>query len=148
MRWGPILLFAAALPAQEPTFKTRAHEVIVPVSVMKKTGRPVEGLHAGDFEVFNDGKPQSARMVSRDSSPLPIYAVIVLQLDEGSEPALAKIKKTAALVGGYITNDMGIGQPSLAAVVTVADEVKLSQNFTADLDILGDTCQICGQGCW
>lgn len=78
-------------------------------------------------------------MVSSDSSPLPIYAVMVLQLDGGSAPALAKIKKTASMISGYITNDMGIGQPSLAAVVTVGDEVRLVQNFTADSDILGDT---------
>jgi VWFA-related protein len=64
---------------------------------------------------------------------------MVLQLDGGSAPALAKIKKTASMISGYITNDMGIGQPSLAAVVTVGDEVRLVQNFTADSDILGDT---------
>jgi len=40
---------------------------------------------------------------------------------------------------GNITNDIGIGQPSLAAVVTVADEVRLAQNFTADPYVLGDT---------
>ena len=135
-----ILLLTGALWIQKPTFKTRAHEVIVPVSVMTKIGKPVEDLHADDFQVLNDGKPQSVRMVARDSSPpLPIYAVIVLQLDVGSAPALAKIKKTAALIGGYITNDMGTGQPSLAAVVTAADEVKLAQSFTADPDTLGDT---------
>jgi hypothetical protein len=88
-----ILLFTAAMLAQEPTFKTRAHEVIVPVSVMTKTQKTVEDLQADDFQVFNDRKPQLVRMVSSDSSPLPIYAVIVLQIDDGSEPALAKIKK-------------------------------------------------------
>lgn len=139
MKGALILLLTAAVWAQEPTFKTRAHEVIVPVSVMTKTGRPVEDLHEGDFQVFSDGRLQSARMVSNESSPLPIYAVIVLQLDDGSAPALAKIKKTASVITGYITNDMGIGEPSLAAVVTVGDEVRLAQNFTADPDILGDT---------
>jgi Ca-activated chloride channel homolog len=139
MKGGLVLLFTAAVWAQEPTFKTRAREVVVPVSVMTKTGKPVEDLHVEDFQVLNDGKPQLVRMVSSDSSPLPIYAVIVLQLDNGSAPALAKIKKTASLISGYITNDMGIGRSSLAAVVTVADEVRLAQNFTADPDILGDT---------
>jgi len=100
MKTGLILLFTAATWAQELTFKTRAHEVIVPASVMTKTGEPVEGLRADDFQVFNDGKPQLVQMVSSDSSLLPIYAVIVLQLYDGSAPALAKIKKTASMIGG------------------------------------------------
>ncbi len=33
---------------------------------------------------------------------------------------------------------MGTGRPSLAAVVTVADDVSLIQKFTADQDVLGD----------
>ncbi len=87
---------------------------------------------------MNDGKPQAVRMISRDSDPLPVYAVVVLQTDESSEPALAKIKKTASLVSTYISNDMGIGTPSLVAVVTVDDELRVTQDFTADPDILND----------
>ncbi len=138
MKGGLLLLLTAAVWAQEPSFKTRAREVVVPVSVMTRAGKPVEGLQESDFQVFNDGKPQPARMVS-GSSPLPIYALIVLQLDDGSAPALAKITKTASLISGYIANDMGIGEPSLAAVVTVGEDVRVVQNFTADPDLLGDT---------
>lgn len=134
-----IFLLTTTVWAQEPTFKTRTREVIVPVSVLMKSGKPVENVTASDFQVLNDGQPQRVQMILRDASPLPIDAVIVLQLDEGSAPALAKIKKTASLISGYITNDMGIEQPSQAAVVTAADEVNLVQKFTADPDILGDT---------
>lgn len=139
MKASLILFFVIAGWAQGPTFKARTHEVIVPVSVMTKAGAPVEDLHADDFQVLNDGRPQAVRIVLSESSPLPIYAVLVLQLDDDSAPALAKIKKTASLISGYITNDMGIGQPSLAAVVNVTDEVRLAQDFTADPDVLGDT---------
>jgi Ca-activated chloride channel family protein len=137
MKW-PLFFLAAAACAQEPTFQTKAHEVVIPVSVITKLNKPVANLETQDFEVLNDGKPQDVRMILRDSTPLPIYAVIVLQVDQGSEPALAKIKKTASVISSYITNDMDIGVPSLAAVVTVADEVKLAQDFTADPNILGD----------
>lgn len=138
MKAGVALLCTAVACSQQPTFKARIREVIVPVSVMTKFGKPVDDLQADDFVVLNDGKPQSVRMVARDSSPLPIYAVIILQLDDGSAPALAKIKKIASMISGYITNDMGIERPSLAAVVTVADDVSLVQKFTADPDILRD----------
>lgn len=93
---------------------------------MTKSGKPVENLTESDFQIFNDGTPQRVRMVLRDSSPLPIYAAIVLQLDAGSAPALAKIKKTASIISGCITNDMGIEQQSKAAVVAAADQAKLN----------------------
>ena len=138
MKWAVLTLFAVAAWAQEPRFQTQAREVVVPVSVLTKGGKPVENLTAGDFLVLNDGKPQSVRMISRDSAGLPIHAVIVLETNDSSYAALAKIKKTASVVSSYITNDMETGAPSLAAVVTVSDEVRIVQNFTADPDILGD----------
>ena len=98
----------------------------------------MEGLAANDFLVLNDGKPETVKMISRDSDARPIYAVIVLQTNDSSEAALAKIKKTASVVSSYITNDMETGTPSLAAVITVSDEVRVQQDFTADPNILGD----------
>ncbi len=138
MKWAVLLLVAAAAWAQNPRFETKAHEVVVPVSVMTKAGKPVEDLAASDFLVLNDGKPQTARMMLRDSDALPVYAVIVLQTNDSSDAVLAKIKKTASIVSNYITNDMGTGAPSLAAVVSVSDEIRVEQDFTADPDILGD----------
>ncbi len=73
--------------------------------------------------------PQNVRMVARDSDALPIYAVFVLQTNDGSEPALAKIKKTASLVSGYITNDMEQGTPSIAAVIAASDDVNVDSGF-------------------
>jgi VWFA-related protein len=138
MRWTVFLLIAVTAWGQEPRFQSQAHEVVVPVSVMTKSGKPVENLTASDFLVLNDGKPQKVRMISRDSEVLPVHAVIVLQTGDSSGPALAKIKKTASLVSGYITNDIQTAAPSLAAVVTVSDEVRIAQDFTADPNMLGD----------
>ncbi len=77
-------------------------------------------------------------MISRDSDALPIHAVIVLQTNDSSEAVLAKIKKTPSIISTYITNDMETGVPSLAALVTVSNEVRVEQPFTADPDILED----------
>jgi VWFA-related protein len=138
MKPAILLLIATAASAQEPRFRTRAREVVVPVSVVTKRSKPVGNLAAKDFVVLNDGKPQTVRMISRDSDTLPIHAVIVLQANDASEAALAKIKKAASVVSSYITNDMETGAPSLAAVVTVSDEIRIQHDFTADPDSLGD----------
>jgi Ca-activated chloride channel family protein len=133
------LFLGAAVWAQQPRFHTRVHEVVIPVSVTAKAGKPVENLTASDFIVLSDGKPQTVRMISRDSDPLPVHAVIVLQANDASEPALSKIRKTGSVISSYITNDMETGAPSLAAVVTASDEVSVAQDFTPNPDILEDT---------
>jgi VWFA-related protein len=138
MKWALLFFAAAAACAQEPQFQTHAREVLVPVSVLTKTGKPVESLAASDFLVLSDGQPQTVRMVERDSGVLPIHAVIVLQTSDFGEPALAKIRKTASVISSYITNDMEMGTPSLAAVVSVSDEVRVEQDFTADAARLED----------
>lgn len=142
MNWPVALVCTiATAAAQEPQFHTRAHEVVVPVSVTTKSGKPVEGLEAVDFAVLSDGSPQRIRMVERDAGALPIYAVMVIQRNGSSEAALAKIKKTASIVSNYIANDMGNGAPSLAAVISASDDVRTEQDFTADPDLLRDVFQ-------
>jgi Ca-activated chloride channel family protein len=140
MQWLTLLLVTAvaAWAQQNQPFRTKAHEVVVPVTVTTRHGKAVESLTAADFSVLNDGKPQTVRLLSHDSDGLPIYAVLVLQTNGGAEAALAKIKKTASIISTYITNDMGTGQPSYAAVITVSDDVNITQNFTADADTLHD----------
>lgn len=133
-----LLLFAVSAFGQNAQFHTRAREVVIPVSVLTNSQKPVEGLTADDFVVLSDGHPQKVRMISREADPLPIYAVLVVESGDAGEAALAKIKNTAAMISQYIANDMGTGNPSLVALVTVSDEVKLEQDFTSDPDALGD----------
>lgn len=133
--------------AQESTFRTQTREVYVPVSVMTRDGRPVDGLTRKDFLVLDNGKPQDVRIIERDSAPLPIYAVIVLQIDEGSDAALAKVRKAASVISSYISNDMGLPRPSLVAVVSVSDDVSVVQKFSSDPAVLNDTfSRISGKG--
>jgi VWFA-related protein len=58
-----VLLLAAPLAAQEPQpsvrFTASANLVIVNVSVRDPSGAPIEGLTRDDFEIFEDGKPQT-----------------------------------------------------------------------------------------
>ncbi len=64
MRTGCFVLWiACALAAQQPEpsvkFTAAANLVIVNVSVRDRSGAPVEGLRREDFEILEDGKPQT-----------------------------------------------------------------------------------------
>src|SRR5688572_24869226 len=76
---GLSVLIGAAVAAQDqqaPTFRTTVDLVPVDVSVLDRTGRPVQGLEAKDFVLTVDGKPRrvaSAQYVAsvRGAGPAP-----------------------------------------------------------------------------
>jgi VWFA-related protein len=55
-----VLLAVGPIPAQQPTvtFTTRTTLVIIDVAVKDKTGKVIENLRQGDFNLTEDGKPQ------------------------------------------------------------------------------------------
>ena len=55
-------------PSQRPKFGTSTAAVLVDVVVRDKKGKPVSGLTAEDFQVFEDGVPQ--KIISCDAAGL------------------------------------------------------------------------------
>ena len=53
------MALAASLAAQAPTFKSGVEVVLIDVSVVDRTGRPVDDLAPADFTVTVDGKPRT-----------------------------------------------------------------------------------------
>jgi VWFA-related protein len=76
---GFSLLIGATIAAQDqqpPTFRTTVDLVPVDVSILDRTGRPLQGLEAKDFVLTVDGTPRrvvSAQYISsvRDAGPAP-----------------------------------------------------------------------------
>jgi VWFA-related protein len=60
-----ILVLLAVLPrllaGQPATFTSTSQLVVETVTVTDKKGKPIEGLSAGDFTIFEDGVPQTVR---------------------------------------------------------------------------------------
>lgn len=59
-------------PAQQPTFRTKVNAVTLDVTVLDKSGRPVNDLTADDFEIVEQGKPQKVEqfeLVDMDARP-------------------------------------------------------------------------------
>ena len=71
---------AVMLSAQQPTFKTGIDLVHFSVSVLDKQGKPITGLKAEDFQIVENGKPQSLKFFAAgfpDEAP-PLHLGMLL----------------------------------------------------------------------
>lgn len=61
---------------RRPTFSLTTNVVIVNVSVLDRNGKPIETLTKDDFQLFEDGKPQTLQSVDLErlgTKPLPAF---------------------------------------------------------------------------
>jgi VWFA-related protein len=154
------LLLAILAPAQNrkptshpgiPVFTTQARDVIVDVVVTGGKGEPVTGLRKQDFEVFEDGKPQSidffeehsANTLPAGAPPLPKMppgvftnvppappsdSVNVLLLD-----ALNTDRQDQTYVHNQIIEFLKHMNPETrTAVFTLGSRLRMIQGFTSD----------------
>lgn len=146
---------------QPPVFRTDINLIELDVSVLDRNRRPIRGLTAGDFEVFEDGKPQrivavshvdlaehdparSARMryVARDvaandlSDELGDGRLVAIVFDDANLPADSPdIVRGARETARYIVDQLG---PSDMAAVVYAYNAGRTQDFTNDRQKLLD----------
>ena len=99
--------------------------VLVDVSVeVKKTGKPILGLSAGDFEVAEDGKPQQVSSASQDV--LPLSLVFLFDLTDTVHPVIQHLADGAAEVLRHLRPQDEV------AVMTFSSHTRLEQRFTRD----------------
>jgi VWFA-related protein len=123
----PLLVFATGLFAQGPTIKTNVPLVVIPVSVTDQRGHFIYGLGSSDFLVFDNGQARPIRVDDPDSVTAPFRLVVLIQTSDISDSALLKIRKVGTMI-----QDAVIGANGQAAIVTFADQVKTSLNFTVN----------------
>ena len=155
----PIAFVSAQTPADsstQPTFKTTAREVVVDVVVTEGKGEAVNGLRKDQFQIFEDGKPQSvdffevhgSRALPAGSLPVPpkmppnVYsnvppapvddAVNVLLLDSLNTPP-----QSSAYARKQILNYLNHIKPGTRmAIITMNGKLNFVQGFTTDLGLL------------
>jgi VWFA-related protein len=98
-----LMLGLTPLWAQDIQIRTRVDLVQVPVTVKTSGDQLVSGLTKDDFQIFEDGKPQTITNFTID--PVPISAAVLLDTGLVSK-SLIKVQKTLpALTGAFSAFD-------------------------------------------
>ena len=123
------LLASSQEPA--PTFRASAEGVRVEVLVVEN-GRPVASLHVRDFEVTDNGVPQTIRVESL--ADLPLDVVLAVDVSGSVEGRLLAdlVAASQALLARLRPADRG-------ALVTFSNAVAVRHSFGEDLGPLRET---------
>jgi VWFA-related protein len=118
------LAAAAVLAAQEPRLSTTSRLVIAPATVVDRSGRFVDDLRDGDFELYDNGVPRRTQL---DFTYFPISLVIAVQSGSAAAEMVNKTRRIGSMIEPLV-----IGERGEAAVITFDSEVKLLADFTSD----------------
>jgi Ca-activated chloride channel homolog len=119
---------AQETPAGTPAFGSRVELVRLDVSVLRADGRVVRDLRERDFEIYEDGEPQTpALFLHRD---LPISLVLLL---DSSASIADRLGLSQAAASGFLET---LGPQDEASVVEFNDRVRVLQAPTSDHDVL------------
>lgn len=124
MRLALLLSLSFLLVAQDVSLRSTSNLVLAPLSVNDKQGRPVDGLDAKDFLVYDDDAPV---LIETEDSTQPLSIALVVQNTLSAQSVLDKLRKTTSVIGPLITGARGE-----ASVVTFGDQVRIAQEFTRD----------------
>jgi len=119
--WPP----PARLDAQNPTFASRVDAVRVDVLV-RNGERIVRGLQAEDFEILDNGVPQSIDLVS--FGELPLNVILAFDMSESVAGSRLRNLRTA---GRALLN--GLRPADQAALITFSHAVVLAADLETDI---------------
>src|SRR5579872_5927512 len=127
------LAAASALPAQKSdetaVFRTDTRLVVLPVTVVDKTGRLVTTLPESAFQVFENGVPQKVKQFKREDVPVSMGLVI-----DNSGSMREKRTKVAAAAVALVKDS---NKEDEAFVVNFNDDAYLdTPDFTNDINVL------------
>ena len=104
--------------------------ILLPTVVEGKRGKPVRGLKAGDFRLYEDYVPQKIRLfVAEESQPISIAFLLDLS---GSMRQVGKLSEAKQAIRGYIA---ALRPEDRIALIGFADKrVDWITEFTTDRD--------------
>jgi VWFA-related protein len=130
---GPITPQPGVVIQKAPeNIKVRTLLVNTPVTVTNQQGQMVETLERSNFQVTDNGVPQTITHFTLGGDPVSL--VVVVETSERISPILPQIRKTGILISQAVMGPTGEG-----AVIGYDDEVKVLQNFTSSSDAIEKT---------
>jgi Ca-activated chloride channel family protein len=120
-----VAVAAAVAVAQQPTFRGGSDLVRVFATVIDRDGRLVTTLTKDQFEVRDDGKPQTLTLF--DNTPQPIRLVVMLDVSGSMEGNLELLRAASEALFARLRPD------DLARLGSFGQDVKISPAFTHDV---------------
>ena len=120
----------AQAPGEEPTFKSQVDVVNVFCAVRTKQGGLVENLTKDDFEVSEDGKPQTIKYFTKEID-LPLTIGLLIDVSRSQE-RLIEVEKQAA--SQFFTQVLA--KKDLAFLISFGSEAELLQDYTGSARLL------------
>jgi Ca-activated chloride channel family protein len=117
----------AAAPAQQ-VFRGGTDLVFLSVTVQTPTGQLISGLSRADFQILEDGIPQTITNFAQD--PQPIALSLVLDSSMSMERKLPVAQQAA------INFARRLGRRDLAQVIDFDSRPVVQQGFTSDVELL------------
>ncbi len=138
---------------QVPVFKASSEAVVVDVVVTKGRDEPVTGLRKEDFQIAEDGKPQSANYFEEHApdnapaDPLPQMPPNVFTNQPAAPPgdsvnvllldSLNTDREDQSFVHQQILNYLKSAEPGTPiAIFTLSSKLRMVQGFTTDSSVL------------
>lgn len=131
---GSLLIFLVASTAifcaaqQDNTFTSQANVVSVPTLVLDRDQKVVEGLHAADFAIEDDGVSQAVQ-IDDDPDVQPISLMIAVQCGGRAAREYGRISTLASMLDPVLT-----GPDTEAAVLLFDSKLNLAQDFSTDAE--------------
>jgi VWFA-related protein len=122
---------AAAPPSVSPTIHIDAQLVLLDALVQnKKTGSAADTFSANDFQLAEDGVPQTITYCSRDQ--LPLSVVLLFDMTETVHAALEPLARAATEILGHLKREDEV------AVMIFSSRTELLQDFTTNRALAAD----------
>jgi Ca-activated chloride channel family protein len=106
--------------------------VRLPITVLDKKDKPVAGLAAADFQIFEDKQPQRIESFTDEKTGVPVHVAVLLDIS-GSTAGKLNFEKEAAKDFLYTVVR---ARKDKGAFATFDDDVHLLQDFTDKLDLI------------
>ncbi len=132
---GGILLFSLIGYAQRlqkaaahPSIKVALDVVLVPVTVTESLGRPVEGLRAEDFRIWEDKVEQKIQYFSSEDTPVSLGLVF---------DTSGSMSRTLDMARSAASTFLNTGNPNDEYfLIEFSDQPGVAKNFTTDVSRL------------